>query len=309
MMLRRLETLVQRIVVVGMLATVCLAPLALGGAPAAGAPPCKGPNRNDPGCPGSDDGDPKPIPICVAMDDKQFDGVSSDGAAYCNSKGDRVEAAFGSSRILGLLVSERSSRQLALDLSQALVCACSTRIDVSPVPDDVCDAPACSDVVPFVASELLSGFNFQVSIGDDLGALPLSCSHEDNARLRFSSGGEHWVLHWGPYDSFGGGGVCPGSSPIRLTRTGDDTWDFSTTGNHLACLYRQTQSPFKLSNFGATEYHGQFYIPFSGIAQAIESQTAPVVAQCSAQPDRERSGRQLAPVCTTIDPLNPVCSQ
>jgi len=146
-----------------------------------------------------------------------------------------------------------------------------------------------------------------MNVGEDLDDLPFGCTHEDNANLRFTDdAGDTWELRWGPYIGAGGPAWCPGSDHITVTRMTDNTWGFTTTGNHLACLYRKPSV-----SEGLSEYHGQFFVPFGGVATAVNmDQTAPVVASCPAQVDRDRwDGNGLfLPTCTVIDPDNLVCA-
>ena len=242
-----------------------------------------------------DEGEFKDIPVCITLDPGSRVGADDEVPdEYCDSKKNKIRAFVGRNRIIVLEVGEKSGRTLFLDLFQAKTCDCSTQIDVEPI-DNACDDPTpCLIDVPFVAN-FISDVRFNISGGEDLDDLPFGCTHEDNARLTFTDGVDTWVLQWGPYDSAGGPGLCPGSGHITVTRTDDNTWDFTTTGNHLACLYRQENPPH-----AATEYHGQFFVPFSGMAVAVKNQTAPVVASCPAQEDRDRRGRELSPSCDLI---------
>ncbi len=55
-----------------------------------------------------------------------------------------------------------------------------------------------------------------------------------------------------------------------MTRVDADTWTFTTTGQHHAALYR-----YAGSQRDSQHYYGQFVVPFSGTARAINSQTVP----------------------------------
>lgn len=239
------------------------------------------------------DGGFKDIPVCIEL----FDAftvpadpdalVQSDNGPYCDSKKNKILAHVGrDSRIL-LGVNESSGRTLFLDLIEQQCCACSTQIDVEPI-DNVCDDPTpCFDDVPVVPN-LMGNIRFRINMGEELDDLPIGCTHDDNATLTFTDGVDSWVLGWGPYDTAGGAGHCPGSGHITVTRMDDNTWYFTTTGDHLACLYR----------LDPLEYHGQFLVPFSGVAVAMKDQTAPV-GPCPDPVDR-REGRELSPLCDWI---------
>ncbi len=251
-----------------------------------------------------DDAGFKDIPVCIELFDAftvpaDLDAlVQSDNGPYCDSKKNKILAHVGrNSRIL-LGVNESSGRTLFLDLSEQQCCPCSTQIDVEPI-DNVCDDPTpCFDDVPVVPN-LMGNVRFRINMGEDLDDLPIGCTHDDNATLTFTDGVDSWVLGWGPYDTASGAGHCPGSGHITVTRTGDNDWSFETTGDELACLYRQENPPHE-----AKEYHGQFLVPFSGVARALKmDQTAPLVVECPAQVNRDRRGRELfPPFCALIGP-------
>ena len=246
-----------------------------------------------------DEGNFKDIKVCTTLTDDVLDGVvSDDDGAYCDSKKNKVSALVGRNRHVHLAIGSASARELHLDLAMALGCSCSTDVDLDG--DDVCDGWAntiCEDGLPDLGGfPNLNEVVFNMS-GEDLDDLPFGCTHEDNAILGFTDGVDDWVLRWGRYDSAGGPSHCPNSDPIVVKREDDNQWTFTTTGDHLACLYRKENPPH-----GATEYHGQFTVPFSGQADS-QGQTAPKSA-CLAQPDRDRRGRTIsADDCFT----NPSC--
>lgn len=51
------------------------------------------------------------------------------------------------------------------------------------------------------------------------------------------------------------------------------------------------------------QYHGQFLMAFSGVATALEAQTAPAFPAGGrpAQEDRDRRNRELSPACELIN--------
>jgi hypothetical protein len=61
----------------------------------------------------------------------------------------------------------------------------------------------------------------------------------------------------------GGTTSAPGSAPVTVERVDNDTWQIASTG--LASLYRDNNPPHR-----ATEYHGQFLVPFGMTVVAIE---------------------------------------
>ncbi len=242
------------------------------------------------------------IPVEVLLVDA-LGGVQSDlGGVYRDSKKNKISAFVGENRMLVLEVGRRSNRMLSLNLSGGLGCGCSTRIDndadgTCDVPTDCLDALPNIDIPPSDPPALISAVRFEINIGEDLDDLPLGCSHEDNATLSFTDGEDNWVLRWGAYDSFGGAGHCPDSGSITVTRDTDETWSFATTGGQLACLYRE-EGPADT----ASEYHGQFFVPFAGSVTAIDGDpiAPPTPDECPLQEIRERRGRNLSPLCNLI---------
>ena len=270
---------------------------------------------------GGDEGSFKDIPVSIVLDGVQTIGgtptlnaVYTDGGGiageYENSKKKKIQASVGRNRHVVLRLNKGTSRTLNVDMPPGETCCASTRVDVDPA-NGVCDVETtCDDgLIPAPPDLDLSIVNLLFNTGEDLDDLPETCEHHDNAIMGFTAtstvgGEENWVLRWGPYDGAGGAGQCPNSGPVVVTRTGDNTWSFTTTGDHLACLYRQQNPPH-----GATEYHGQFFMPFSGVATAIENQVAPdaPVLGCPEQHERDRRNRELspsadgAPMCGLID--------
>ena len=110
-------------------------------------------------------------------------------------------------------------------------------------------------------------------LGRDILKLAVGASSPVNADLEFyDADGNRWQLRWGPYEHAGSGiSYNPGSDPVIVTRMDADTWDFTTTGQHHAALYRY-DSP---SQTNSQHYYGQFVISFSGLAVALSDQPTP----------------------------------
>ncbi len=250
-------------------------------------------------CPQSEpEGQSQDVACRISINDPM--GISGDGMPYDDSRRDKVQATVGRNANIRLVLGDASGRQLFVDLGAALGCACSVGVDVDPTDDACDDNTTCEDSVPF-SSELVSGVDFIISLGQDLDDLALGCTHEDNAQLAFSHEVDTWNLFWGPYEKNGpfepprGINPCPGADPVVVTRTGDNTWSFESTGEHLACLYRQGEN--------GLEYHGQFVVPFSGTATALDMDQTANLTACILQPCRDRRGRLAVPTsCDVIGP-------
>jgi hypothetical protein len=168
-----------------------------------------------------------------------------------------------------------AGRTVWLDLSNALGCDASVKVDVSEGaggdPDGICDD--CIDSVPDLPAErfgtLPSGQQYgypdsaELYIrGRDLDGLRVGNTVDTSAQMNFSVGGQSWRLYWGSFEVHGGQTYAPGTSPVVVKRLDNDTWQITCAGD--ACLYRENNPPHR-----ATEYHGQVVVPFGFTAVAI----------------------------------------
>ncbi|MHC4498712.1 MAG: hypothetical protein ACYS21_06310, partial [Planctomycetota bacterium] len=174
-----------------------------------------------------------------------------------------------------------AGRTLWLDLSNAIMVPVQVNVsdgaggDVDGICDDY--VPGVPDLPTVRFGPITSGQksgcpdNAKLEIlGRDLDGLGVVDNVEGrqsmvdtNARLKFSVGGQSWILHWGPHKAPGGWTYAPGTAPVTVTRLDLDTWRIENlTGD--ACLYRDNNPPHR-----ATEYHGQVTVQFSMIAGAI----------------------------------------
>lgn len=219
------------------------------------------------------------IPVGIAFDDADGDGIKSDG----DSK-KKVTAIVGRNFSIFLETNNSNKttagRTLWLDLSGGLGCVDSVSVDVSDGvggagddSDGICDH--CFEGVPDLPTERFGtlpsdqkfGYpdNAKLEIrGKDLDGLRVWDMVETNARLYFSVGGQSWVLHWGPYMLHDRWTYAPGTDPVTVFRSDNDTWVISSTGDSIACLYRDNNPPHR-----ETEYHGQVRVPFGLTAVAI----------------------------------------
>jgi hypothetical protein len=218
------------------------------------------------------------IPICIAFEESL--SIKSDGDIYCDGDSNRKVTAIVGRNFSIVLETNNSKKRTAgrtlwLDLSNALGCAASAKVDVSDGfggdSDGVCDG--CFDSVPDLPDVRFDtpisgqklGYPDEAKmeiLGRDLDGLQVGHMVNTNARLYFSVGGQSWVLHWGPHKVPGGWTYAPGTAPVTVYRHDNDTWIINTTGD--ACLYRDNNPPHR-----ATEYHGQVVMPFSMTAVAM----------------------------------------
>ena len=100
--------------------------------------------------------------------------------------------------------------------------------------------------------------------GRDLDGLKVGDTVATYADLSFDVGGQSWKLWWGPYTiSIGWRTFAPGSEPVMVERTHNDTWEVTTTYPSTAFLYLDNKQT------GMLEHHGQFSVPFAFTAEAI----------------------------------------
>ena len=229
------------------------------------------------------------LPTGQGVNELRGDVPSATNVTYIN--GGKILAQVGRNRHISLdgntSTKITSGRTVYLDLTNALGCAGSGKVDTQP--DGVCDP--CVDTTPLLPDSRFGvldtddvagfpdNFNFIV-VGEDYDDLLIGCTVNTWARLMFEIGNDAWFFIWGPYKSAGGGNFnSPDSSPIQATRVSLSEWRFQTTGNHLAALYRS----YANDGLGNPEYHGQFRVKFSGKAVALPNQTLPAGSHCDVQ--------------------------
>lgn len=190
---------------------------------------------------------------------------------------DGTAAIVGSSfDIIADLLS--SSRGLEIDLGNSLGAA-STGIHLPESLNPSFDNIECGriDLDSFSTALLIgssghSETKFRV-LGRSYLQLAVGVSSPVNADLEFyDASGHRWQLRWGPYEHAGSGITYnPGSDCVLAERVDANTWSFTTTGSHHAALYRYASG----SQTSTQVYYGQFIVPFSGMAEALASQSAP----------------------------------
>ena len=268
------------------LVSLCLV-LAMPGTTLAGKPdkPDK-PDKPGGGKPGNGGGGEvgQEIAVCLAFDDADGDGIKTDGDAYCDGDEKKKVTAIVGRNISIVLNTNNSNKRTAgrtlwLDLSRAVGCEDSVKVDVSDGAggdvDGICDD--CLNAVPDLPTVRFGtlvpgqkrGYPDSASLeilGRDLDGLLVGDWVATNARLKFSVGGEDWILHWGPHTVPGGWTYAPGTAPVTVTRDGLDVWRVVSIGE--ACLYRNNNRPHR-----ATEYYGQVTVPFAFTAVAMEPES------------------------------------
>jgi len=220
------------------------------------------------------------IPVCIAFDDAEGDGIKNDGDAYCDGDSNKKVTAIVGRNFNIVLETNNSNKRTAgrtlwLDLGNPVGCADSVNVDVSDGAggdvDGICDE--CIDSVPdlpvtrfgMLPSGQQSGYPDSATLkifGRDLDGLQVGNTVDTCAQMNFSVGGQSWVLYWGSFKVPGGWTYAPNTSPVTVTRLDNDTWRITCAGD--ACLYRDNNPPHR-----ATEYHGQVNIPFGITAVAI----------------------------------------
>jgi hypothetical protein len=235
-----------------------------------------------------DGGNFKDIPVSIAFGDAAGERIRSDDGPYSAEEAG-VLTGVGRRRNCWLDLTNTAARTLRLDLTAPASCALSVTVDV----DELAGCDPCDDGTPALPAGGVAPVEFDLIAGENLDDMAVGTVHEDNARLRFEVGGEGWVLYWGPYQVPGGWTYCPDASPVRITRTDPDTWTIQTTGDHLACLYREENPPHR-----PTEYHGQFTVPFSATVTALEPQADPVGSDTAA---RRKDGDPACVPCLAFD--------
>jgi hypothetical protein len=221
-------------------------------------------------------------PISAVFDavnawDGSENGLLFDSEAYVIDGVDGTDAIVGSSFniIVDLL---RSSRGVVVDLSAPV----TDSVDVTiPITDgDGTPIVACgdNDFGDSYWQDLINGGSSFLDakflvLGHDYLKLEIGSLSHVNAELEFYDiDGNRWQLRWGPYEKANSGYTYnPGSDPVMVIREDADTWTFTTTSDHHAALYRYGNA----SQSQSQKYYGQFRIPFSGTAVALESQTVP----------------------------------
>ena len=237
--------------------------LSLTALPVAGAaPPCKGPNKNDPGC-GNDNGGGggDKFSVDVTFRDLDCDTNEVGRDHFCSDRyfiatptpyEDGVDgvAAGGDKFRFGLTLRSGSSRRFFLDFSDRVG---------DGEPDNCVSGPLTCDVTPSLDmgdTGLTSGGGAEnvFSTGTQEEPFSLLDMGEGETKLRnfqisFSDvEGDRWVLHFDPSQ-------CNDTTLVPVKRTGD-TWDFTATDTEFACLQR------RVGGRGPTTSHGRYTVPF-----------------------------------------------
>lgn len=210
-------------------------------------------------------------------------GLVSDGQGAYSEDVDRVAAAVGRNRNIGIDLNTHKKKASIrkfkiqhaggagfppLEVSCADLVCFPTLGSGNPItcpPDPLYPQLEADASVPDAKLQML---------GEDHDDTPVGCTRHVNARLEFTDvNGETWWVFWGSRASAGGSSHAPCGSCVTVKRLpnldaadpGISQWAFSTESPHVGYLYRDNNPPH-----GPSEFHGTVILPFSGL---ITSQT------------------------------------